>query len=89
LATGDKGWFVSEQQHPTEWSAARDQVPTMVSQMISTKNVMLTVIWGIDGFRLVDMIPPWGRFKTKHFLPYIMDPLLAKVFLEGGKSHAL
>jgi hypothetical protein len=41
---------------------ARDEVPTRASQTIDTKKVkvMLTVIWGIDGFHIFDMIPPEG-----------------------------
>jgi hypothetical protein len=59
-----------------------------VNQMISTKNVMLTVIWRIDGFHVVDMMP-LGRFNTEYFVTHVMDPLLTKVFPEGKKSDAL
>jgi hypothetical protein len=34
------------------------------------------------------MMPPWKRFKADHFLIYVIDPLLVKVFSEG-KNHAL
>jgi hypothetical protein len=50
---------------------------------------MLTVIWEIDEFRVVDMTPPGGPLNTEHFLTHIMDPLLAKVFSEGRKNHTL
>jgi hypothetical protein len=60
-----------------------------VIQTIGTKKVMLTVIWEIDGFHVVDMMPPGRHFNTESFLTHIMDPLLAKVFPEGRKSHAL
>jgi hypothetical protein len=55
--------------------------------MIGTKNVMLTVIWRVDGFHVVDMMPPGGRINTKYFLTHIMDSLLAKGFPEGKKPY--
>jgi hypothetical protein len=42
LVTGGSSWFVLEYQHSTKWSVARDEVPTRVSQTISTKKTMLT-----------------------------------------------
>jgi hypothetical protein len=59
-----------------------------VNRTIGTKKVMLTLIWGIDGFHLVDMMP-LGLFNIEYFLDHIMDLLLAKVFPERRKSHAL
>jgi hypothetical protein len=89
LVTEDKSWFLSEYQHSTKCSVARDEVPTRVSQMIGTTKVMLRVIWGIDGFQVVDMMPPGGCLNTEYFLAHNMAPLLAKVLPEGRKSHAL
>jgi hypothetical protein len=41
--------------------------------MIGTKKPSLTVIWGIDGFHVVDMTPPRGHFNTEDFLLHIAD----------------
>jgi histone-lysine N-methyltransferase SETMAR len=89
LVTEDESWLLSEYQHSTKWSVARDEVPTRVSQTIGTKTVMLTLIWGIDGFHVVNMMPLGGCFNIEYFLTHITDPLLAKAFPEGRKSHAL
>jgi hypothetical protein len=69
--------------------ASRDGLPTRVNQTIGRGKVMLTVIWGIDGFHVVDMMPPWRRFNPEYFLTHIIHPLLAIVFLDGRKRHAL
>jgi hypothetical protein len=50
--------------------------------------VMLTVIWGIDGFHVVDVMPSGGHVNTEFFLTHIVDLLLAKVFPEGRNCHA-
>jgi hypothetical protein len=68
---------------------APDEVSTKANQTIGTKKVMLTVIWGIDGFHIVDTMPPKEYFNTEDFLPQIMDLLPAKVFPKGRKSHTL
>jgi hypothetical protein len=76
---------VLEYQYSTKWSLARDDVPTR----ICTKKSMLTVFWRIDRFHVAVMMPPGGRFNTEYFLTHITDLLVAKVFPEGRKSHAL
>jgi hypothetical protein len=44
LATGEESWFVLECQHSIKWSAARDKIPTWMSQTIGTAKIMLTMI---------------------------------------------
>jgi hypothetical protein len=60
-----------------------------VSQAIGTKKVILTAIWGIDEFHISNMMPPEGRFNIKYFLTRVMDLLLAEIFPEGTKRHAV
>jgi hypothetical protein len=89
LVTGDASSFVSGCQHSIKRSVARGQVPIKVNQTACTRKIMLTVIWEIGGFHIVDVMPPRGRFNTECFLTRIIDPLLAKVLLEETRSHAL
>jgi hypothetical protein len=84
LVTGDESWFVWEYEHSTKWGVARDEVPKRVSQTIGTKKIMLTVIWRIDGFHVVDMIPP-GAFQHR-VLPYSYDRPFASESLSGRKE---
>jgi hypothetical protein len=35
------------------------------------------------------MMPPGRNFNAEHFFTHIAEPLLAKIFSEGRKSHAL
>jgi hypothetical protein len=89
LVIGDKTQFMFEYQHSTQWSVTRDEIRTRLSQTIGTKEGILRVIWGIDGFHVFHMLPSVGCFNTEYFLIHIMDPLLVKVFPEGRKTHAL
>jgi hypothetical protein len=56
ILTGDKNWFVLEYQHAVKWSISRKDVSERVRQQIGTKKFMLTVIWGVDDFHVVDLI---------------------------------
>jgi hypothetical protein len=49
---------------------------------------MLTVIWGVDGFHVVDLIISQGSFNSEHFLNHVLAPMVAKVF-PGGEFHIL
>jgi hypothetical protein len=50
---------------------------------------MLTVIWGIDGFHVVDLVTEQHRCNTQYFLSHILEPLLLAVFPDGRKPHSL
>jgi transposase len=49
---------------------------------------MLTVIWGIDGFQVVDLMTEQHSDNTQYFLSHILEPLLLAVFPEGRKLHS-
>jgi hypothetical protein len=55
----------------------------MVKQQIVTQNFMLAVIWGIDGFHVVDLMIEQHSRSTQYFLSYILEPLLLAVFPDG------
>jgi hypothetical protein len=55
---------------------------------IGMEKVILTLIWRIKGFHVVDMMPATGCFNTKYCFIHMMDSLLAQ-FPNGKKSHAL
>jgi hypothetical protein len=44
---------------------------------------MLTVIWGVDGFHVVDLMTPQRSFDSQDFVDNIMVPLVEKVFQRG------
>jgi hypothetical protein len=49
---------------------------------------MLTVIWGIDGFHVVDLMIERHSYNTQYFLSHILEPLLPAVFPDDRKSHS-
>jgi histone-lysine N-methyltransferase SETMAR len=58
-----------------------------VRQQIGTRKFMLTVIWGVDEFRVVDLMTSQRSFDSQYFLDDIMLPLVGKVFPKGRNPH--
>jgi hypothetical protein len=52
--------------HSTKWSVSRDDVHQKVKQQIGTQKFMLTVIWGIDGFHVVDLRTEQHNYNTQY-----------------------
>jgi hypothetical protein len=63
-------------------------VPSKVRQDIGTKRFMLTVIWGLDGFRVVDLMTSQLSFNSWYFVNHVMAPMIAKVSPHGKTPHA-
>jgi hypothetical protein len=65
---------------------ARGEVPTRVSQMVGMEKVMLTMIWEIEAFHVVDMMPPGESFNTQYFLIHIVNFCWRKSLRSEGKA---
>jgi hypothetical protein len=85
--TGDESQFTLELQESAKWSTSREDVPQRVKQ-IGTRKFMLTVIWGVDGFHVVDLMTSHCSFDSQYFMDNIMILLVEKVFSEGRDPDA-
>jgi hypothetical protein len=52
----------------------------------SAQKYMLTVIWGGDGFHVVDLMTSQCIFNSEYFMSYVLASMVAKVF-PGGEFH--
>jgi hypothetical protein len=48
---------------------------------------MPTVIWGVDGFHVVDLITSQRNFNSDDFVSHVLAPMIAKVFSQGRIPH--
>jgi hypothetical protein len=55
FVTEDESWFTLESHHSMKWGVSRDDVHQKEKLQIGTPKFMLTVIWGLDGFHVVDL----------------------------------
>jgi hypothetical protein len=67
---------------------SRDEVPQRVKQTIGTGETMLTVLWGLDGFHVVDLMHGRHSSDTQYSLEHMMQELLCAVFPDGRKPHS-
>jgi uncharacterized membrane protein len=49
---------------------------------------MLTVIWGADGFHVVDLMTSQRSFHFEYFVSHVLAPMIAKIF-PRGEFHIL
>jgi hypothetical protein len=50
---------------------------------------MLVVIWGVDGFHVVDLMTSQRSADSQYFADNIMLPIVKKVFPKARNSYAL
>jgi hypothetical protein len=88
FVTGDESWFTLEYHHSAKWNVSRDHVPQKVKQQLGLQKFMLAVIWGIDGFHVVDLMTEQHSYNKQYFLCHILEPRLLAVFPDGRKPHS-
>jgi hypothetical protein len=49
---------------------------------------MLTIMWGLDGFHIVDFMTKQHSYNTHNFLRTVMEPLPSVIFPDGRKPHS-
>jgi hypothetical protein len=59
----------------------------MVRQQIGTKKLMLTVIEGVAGWHVVDLMTSERCFNSEHFMSIVMAPMITKAFPHGRNLH--
>jgi hypothetical protein len=83
ILTDDKSWFMLGYQHAVKWSLSHEDVSERVRQQIGTK-VMLTVIWGVDDFHVVDQMTLQRSFDSEYSVTHVLALMFAKAIPRGG-----
>jgi hypothetical protein len=83
LVTEDESWFYLDYYPATQWSVCGDNVEPTAKWTIAVLNFMMTVIFGIDGFHVVDVMPDERSFDSEYFLEQVMQPITDKFYPEG------
>jgi hypothetical protein len=80
IITGDENWFYLEYQHASQWSISGSEAAQRVDPAIGTAKFMITAIYGVNGFHLLDLLPSQCRFNVQYFVEHVMAPLVQTVF---------
>jgi hypothetical protein len=89
VVTGDENWFSLETGYSAQWSVCRNDVATKTKPTIGTPNFMLTVMWGLKSFHVVDLMTLQNQFNCPCFVEHIMAPFVQKIFPHGANGRAL
>jgi hypothetical protein len=71
----------------SQWSVHRDEGSQKVDPAIGTAKFMLTALWDVNGFHLLDLMPSQCRLNTRYFMEHIMAPLVQTVFQQGRTRY--
>ena len=66
VVTGDETWVYHEHPHDSMWAVSGGDVGTRVAHTINSKKTMITVLWTIKGFLVVDALPDGSRFNSSY-----------------------
>jgi hypothetical protein len=87
IITSDESWFHFECQHASQRSVSRDEIPQKADLAIGTVKFMLTAIWGVNGFHLLDLVSSQCRFNAQYFVEHVLPSLIQRVFSQGRVRH--
>jgi hypothetical protein len=62
-------------------------MPQKVNPAIGTTKFMLTAIWGVNGFHLLDLMSSQCRFNAQYFVEHAMAPLIHTIFPQGRTAY--
>lgn len=78
IITGDQKWFTLYYGNDGAWLEMDEDPPEMNGDQISIKKVMVTIIWGVYGFYIVDFMPDGESYNSSYFITNILEPLAKK-----------
>jgi len=98
--TGDQAWFYFDNPADEQWAASPEDVQRNASRTLQSKKVMVTILWGLKGYYIVEALPVDQKYNSIYFvklLQKLRDNLKAtrgfkriKIFylhLDNAKVH--
>jgi len=67
IITGDQSWFYLDNPVDEQWAASTDDVQRNIARTMQSKKVMVTILWGIKGFYLVEALPSDQNYNSTYF----------------------
>ena len=66
IYTTDESWFYYSNYYDKSWKLTKNEVPQNVSTKISSKKVMVVIIWNIDGFHLGNSVQKGETYNSDY-----------------------
>ena len=78
IITGDQSWFLYKYQYSGKWILETNENPKGDGSKISISKIMFTIIWGVYGFYVIDMLPNDCKYNSQYFIDNILQKLIEK-----------
>jgi hypothetical protein len=88
IVTSDESCFTLELRQSAKWSTSHEDLPQRVRQQIGTREFILTVIWGVDRFRVVNLMISRRAFDSECFEDNLIVSVVEKVLPNGRNPDA-
>ena len=75
ILTGDQKWFFLYYSNNGAWLDFDEKPPQMIDDHISHEKVIVTIVWGVYGFFIVDFLPKDESYNSEYFIANILEPL--------------
>ena len=75
IITGDQSWFLYNYSPKGAWVFGDEDPPVFSNSRINNEKIMITVIWGVHGTYIVDMLPEGEHLNSIYFAKNILGPL--------------
>lgn len=83
VITGDESWFYFNYSHTHLWSHDNDNVPQRVNLGTCSSKLMLTIMWSVDEFFVVEWLENGMKFNSQYFCNIILEKLIEKICFHG------
>ena len=84
IITVDESWFYYHYAHGGQWAASAAEVDERTKKSLISKKHMVTVMWGVRVFLVIDALPEGGKFNAEY-----AASLIAKLDAEMRKTRPL
>ena len=72
IFTGDESWFYIKFNRKGAWILPDEKVPFFENPGFQLRKFMLTVIWGINGIHVIDIMDSGLSFNSDYFITHIL-----------------
>jgi hypothetical protein len=64
IVTVDESWFYLNTDDELIWLRREEEIPERVRQMVQSQKVMLPIVWNLNGFHLIRVLPKGFKFNA-------------------------
>jgi hypothetical protein len=75
IVTLDESWFYLNTNHELIWLQPDGEIPETEWRTIQSEKVMLTIVWNLSGFHLINVLPKGFKFNASFYVTQILGPL--------------